>query len=56
MFRIQLLDSLNRVLADDFPSKWPDYMSQVHQLLSTNDAKMAYVGLLALQQVVKVYQ
>jgi len=50
------LDSLNRVLIYDFPNKWPDYMGQVHAFLGTNDAKMAYVGLLALQQVVKVYQ
>ncbi|CAG8437081.1 2268_t:CDS:10 [Funneliformis mosseae] len=54
--RVQLLDSLNRVLVNDFPDKWLDYMTQIHALLGTNDAKMAYVGLLALQQIVKVYQ
>ncbi|CAI2189717.1 5681_t:CDS:2, partial [Funneliformis geosporum] len=54
--RVQLLDSLNRVLVNDFPDKWLDYMTQIHALLGTNDAKMVYVGLLALQQVVKIYQ
>ncbi|CAB4434389.1 unnamed protein product [Rhizophagus irregularis] len=54
--RVQLLDTLNRVLANDFPNKWADYINQVHAFLGTNDAKMAYVGLLALLQVIRVYQ
>lgn len=56
LFRVQLLDTLNRVLANDFPDKWADYMNQVHAFLGTNDAKMAYVGLLTLLQVIRVYQ
>ncbi|KAF0457185.1 ARM repeat-containing protein [Gigaspora margarita] len=54
--RIQLLDPLSRVLDNDYPDKWPNYLSQVDALLTSNDPRTAYIGLLALQQVVKVYQ
>ncbi|CAG8475521.1 4872_t:CDS:10, partial [Acaulospora morrowiae] len=54
--RVQLIDSLGRVLSNDYPEKWPDFMTQVNTLLSSNDLNYVYIGLLALRQVVKVYQ
>nr|CAG8510674.1 13785_t:CDS:10 [Entrophospora candida] len=56
IIRVQVLDSLRRVLGVDFPEKWPNYMDQVITLLTSNDLKISYIGLLGLQQVVKVYQ
>ncbi|CAG8497297.1 16245_t:CDS:10 [Acaulospora colombiana] len=53
---VQLIDSLGRVLSNDYPGKWPDFMNQVHTLLSSNNLSNVYVGLLALRQLVKVYQ
>ncbi|CAG8478067.1 8378_t:CDS:10, partial [Cetraspora pellucida] len=54
--RIQLLDPLSRVLDNDYPHNWPDYLNQVDALLTSGDPRTAYIGLLALQQVVKAYQ
>ncbi|KAG9304951.1 hypothetical protein G9A89_003120 [Geosiphon pyriformis] len=54
--RLQLLDSLNKVLTYDYPNHWPDFMNQIHSLLSSNDTRVVYVGLLCLHEVVKVYQ
>ncbi|CAG8826950.1 17126_t:CDS:2, partial [Racocetra persica] len=53
--RIQLLDPLSRVLDNDYPHNWPDYLNQVIALLTSGDPRTAYIGLLALQQVVKAY-
>ncbi|CAG8722765.1 4045_t:CDS:2, partial [Dentiscutata heterogama] len=53
---IQLLDPLSRVLDNDYPDNWPNYLSQIDALLTSGDPRTAYIGLLALHQVVKVYQ
>jgi len=55
-YRIQLLDCLNRVLARDHPKNWPDYLSQVQMMLTSNDPSTVYIGCLALLEVVKIYQ
>ncbi|CAG8536645.1 10869_t:CDS:10 [Diversispora eburnea] len=54
--RVQLLDSLGKVLSYDYPDKWQDFMSQVHDFLTNNNPNNVYIGLFALQQVIKVFQ
>ncbi|RUS35493.1 armadillo-type protein [Jimgerdemannia flammicorona] len=54
--KVQLTSSLNTILNNDFPDQWPDFLSQVQTALQSNDVRLIYVGLLALREVVKVYQ
>ncbi|RHZ46534.1 hypothetical protein Glove_615g3 [Diversispora epigaea] len=54
--RVQLLDSLGKVLSYDYPEKWQDFMNQVHDFLTNNNPNNVYIGLFALQQVIKVFQ
>ncbi|CAJ0906325.1 7840_t:CDS:10 [Entrophospora sp. SA101] len=56
LVRIQLIDCLKKVLIAEYPLKWPSYMNQVRELLVINNPEVVYVGLVALQQVVNVYQ
>ncbi|RUS23108.1 armadillo-type protein [Endogone sp. FLAS-F59071] len=54
--RVQLTSSLSTILSNDFPDLWPEFLSQVQAALQSNDVRLVYVGLLALREVVKVYQ
>ncbi|KAF9190108.1 hypothetical protein BGZ50_000457 [Haplosporangium sp. Z 11] len=54
--RTQLITVLGVILANDFPSKYPGYISQVQNLLQSHDPKVVYVGLLALKELTRVYK
>lgn len=55
-FRVQLSSSLNTILSADFPEQWPDFVDQVHNCLTSSDHRVVFVGLLALREVIKIYQ
>lgn len=55
-YRVQLTSSLNTILSNDFPDQWPNFVNEVQGLLTSQDPRMVYVGLLSLREVVKVYQ
>jgi hypothetical protein len=54
--RVQLTSTLNTILTNDFPDNWPNFVSELERLLTSSDVRLVYVGLLALREVVKVYQ
>ncbi|ORZ33361.1 armadillo-type protein [Catenaria anguillulae PL171] len=55
--RSQLTLALHFMLNHDFPAKWPQYIEQVGQFVQqTADANAVHGGLLALQEVVLVFQ
>ncbi|ORZ05818.1 armadillo-type protein [Absidia repens] len=54
--QVQLATSLNTILENDFPDRWPNFVNEVQSFLSSNDSRLISVGLLALREVVKVYQ
>ncbi|KAF9161693.1 hypothetical protein DFQ26_004323 [Actinomortierella ambigua] len=54
--RTQLVTVLGVILANDFPAKYPGYLSQVQTLLQSQDIKIVYTGLLALKELTRVYK
>ncbi|KAG9068719.1 hypothetical protein KI688_011002 [Linnemannia hyalina] len=54
--RTQLLTVLGTILSNDFPAKYPGYLTQVQSLLQSQDPKIVFVGLLALKEVTRVYK
>ncbi|KAF9929113.1 hypothetical protein FBU30_001842 [Linnemannia zychae] len=54
--RTQLLTVLGTILSNDFPAKYPGYLTQVQSLLQSQDPKIVHVGLLALKEVTRVYK
>lgn len=53
---VQLTACLGTMLSNDYPEKWPGYMNSVQELLSAPTAEGVRIGLLALKEVVGVYQ
>lgn len=54
--RVQLAASLNNILNSDFPEQWPDFINELETFLTSDDIRAVHVGLVALREVVKVYQ
>ncbi|KAG2225799.1 hypothetical protein INT45_007043 [Circinella minor] len=54
--QVQLSTCLNTILSNDFPDQWPDFVNEIQNFLSSTDVKMVYTALLALRELVKVYQ
>ncbi|KAI7906287.1 armadillo-type protein [Cokeromyces recurvatus] len=54
--QVQLTSTLNTILTNDFPDNWPNFISELERLLTSTDVRLIYVGLLALREVVRVYQ
>lgn len=54
--RVQLAASLNSILSSDFPDQWPDFINELEAFLTSDDIRAVHVGLVALREVVKVYQ
>ncbi|KAG0229469.1 hypothetical protein BGW42_001559 [Actinomortierella wolfii] len=54
--RTQLVTVLGVILANDFPAKYPGYLTQVQTLLQSQDIKIVYTGLLALKELTRVYK
>ncbi|KAI8326881.1 armadillo-type protein [Choanephora cucurbitarum] len=54
--KVQLAASLNQILACDFPENWPTFINELEQFMTSGDIRLVQVGLIALQEVVKVFQ
>ncbi|KAH8551815.1 armadillo-type protein [Umbelopsis sp. PMI_123] len=54
--KVQLTASLNTILTYDFPGQWPDLVHQLQASLTSQNVDTVYVGLLALRELVKIYQ
>ncbi|KAI8376325.1 armadillo-type protein [Radiomyces spectabilis] len=54
--KVQLTSCLNTILSNDFPDQWPNFVKELETFLTSSDVRLVYVGLLALREVVKVYQ
>jgi importin-7 len=54
--RAQLIPTLHKILSYDFPSKWPEYLDHVIQLLSANDAGQVFAGVQCLLAICRVYR
>ncbi|KAI8100099.1 armadillo-type protein [Halteromyces radiatus] len=54
--KVQLTSCLHTILSNDFPEQWSQFVGELENLLSSNDPRLVYVGLLALREVVRVYQ
>ena len=47
---------LQKILNNDFPTKWPDFLDRTLQFLNTNDANSVYAGLQCLVAVCRMYR
>ncbi|KAG0255719.1 hypothetical protein BG011_004960 [Mortierella polycephala] len=56
LIRSQLITVLGTVLSNDFPAKFPGYLSTVQTMLQSQDHKIVYVGLIALKEVLRIYK
>ncbi|KAI1302858.1 hypothetical protein EDD11_005462 [Mortierella claussenii] len=56
VIRSQLITVLGTILSNDFPEKYPGYLSTVQTLLQSQDPKIVFVGLIALKEVLRVYK
>ena len=54
--RAQLIPTLQKILSYDFPSKWPQFLDLVIQLLSANDAASVFAGVQCLLAICRVYR
>ncbi|KAK5168595.1 hypothetical protein LTR04_006231 [Oleoguttula sp. CCFEE 6159] len=54
--RAQLVPILQKVLHDDFPEKWPDFLEITLRLLNSNDANSVFAGLQCLLAICRVYR
>jgi hypothetical protein len=56
LFRVQLAASLHSILNADFPDNWPTFINELGTFMISEDIRIVYVGLIALREVVKVFQ
>lgn len=56
MNRVQLAASLNNILTSDFPEKWPTFINELESFMISDEIHIVHVGLIALREVVKVFQ
>lgn len=54
--RNQLVPLLQKILQNDFPEKWPEFMDLTLRLLSGTDASTVYAGLQCLLAICRVYR
>ncbi|SAM02255.1 hypothetical protein [Absidia glauca] len=54
--KVQLTSCLHTILNNDFPDQWTQFVGELEKLLTSTDIRLVYVGLLALREVIKVYQ
>ncbi|KAI9022225.1 armadillo-type protein [Phycomyces nitens] len=54
--KVQLTSTLNTILSNDFPEEWPEFVNELQHFLSSSDVRLVYVGLLALREVIKVFE
>lgn len=54
--RAQLIPTLQKVLAYDFPAKWPDFLDITIQLLNAGDIASVFAGVQCLLAICKIYR
>ncbi|KAK9857688.1 Armadillo-like helical [Penicillium brevicompactum] len=54
--RNQLVPLLQKILQNDFPEKWPEFMDLTLRLLGGTDASTVYAGLQCLLAICRVYR
>ncbi|EAT84518.2 hypothetical protein SNOG_08242 [Parastagonospora nodorum SN15] len=54
--RIQLIPTLQKILAYDFPGKWPDFLDITIQLLNAGDIASVFAGVQCLLAICKIYR
>ncbi|KAK9469786.1 armadillo-type protein [Lipomyces arxii] len=53
--RQHLISVLNKVIAYDYPEKWPTFLDSTLQLLHSSDVQHVYAGLICLNEITKAY-
>lgn len=54
--RTQLIPILTKILQNDFPGKWPQFMDHTAQLLNMDNPNGIFAGLLCLLAISRVYR
>ncbi|CAO1614377.1 unnamed protein product [Parajaminaea phylloscopi] len=54
--QVHVATTLNVVVRHDFPSKWPDLMESVGQLVNSSSSKEVYGGIRALLEIVRAFR
>jgi hypothetical protein len=56
LFRCQLITAAGTMIKCDFPSKWPQFINQIHTCLSTDNAETWTSVLLVFYTLVQYYE
>jgi hypothetical protein len=51
-----LIPTLQKILAFDFPAKWPDFLDITIQLLNAGDIQSVFAGVQCLLAICKIYR
>jgi|TARA_R110002003_G_scaffold39_9_gene2485 hypothetical protein len=54
--RLQLIPTLQKILAYDFPQKWPNFLDITIQLLNAGDIASVFAGVQCLLAICKIYR
>ncbi|KAF2644917.1 ARM repeat-containing protein [Massarina eburnea CBS 473.64] len=54
--RAQLIPTLQKILAYDFPQRWPNFLEITIQLLNAGDAQSIFAGVHCLLAICKIYR
>ncbi|KAF2115985.1 armadillo-type protein [Lophiotrema nucula] len=54
--RVQLIPTLQKILAYDFPQRWPDFLDITVQLLNAQDVASVFAGVQCLLAICKIYR
>ncbi|KAF2145110.1 uncharacterized protein K452DRAFT_316224 [Aplosporella prunicola CBS 121167] len=54
--RAQLIPTLQKILAYDFPAKWPEFLTITQALLNAGDANSVFAGVQCLLAICKIYR
>lgn len=54
--RVQLIPTLQKILAYDFPQRWPDFLDITIQLLNAGDIASVFAGVQCLLALCKIYR
>jgi importin-7 len=54
--RVQLIPTLQKILAYDFPQRWPNFLDTTVQLLNASDVKSVFAGVQCLLAICKIYR
>lgn len=54
--RIQLIPTLQKILAFDFPQRWPNFLDITISLLNAQDVSSVFAGVQCLLAICKIYR